>query len=408
MRKTLVGWFGLIMFVGVLIPLTAAAGARDGINLGAGFTLSPFVEGSATYDSNVHLDPAGQETNDIYYGVVGGASLLKSTDDLTINLRGWYRIRRYDEATSLDDETWQESLDIVWGNVEDLQIKINQRYSDVSDYEFSQAEIGSQGGENLTLRLIEGRTRRTHRQLNDIGGSLAHQTDKLLAQVGGGHAEVTFDNDALLEWSETEGNIDLGYEVSDKSSLLVAGSYGEHDTDNALQNANFTKVRVGMRSQRTDKLSFSAGVGFETYRAEDAEGSSEGLDADLFHYDLAAAWAITRKLSLQAFGRNEMLPTSAFDQNTKQIDQFSLGALWNFTQNWQTTLGGSFRRDDYTRTINDIHAREEIGGVQWKLGYTPRDKVVNVVLNVRYEEFESNIQDDYDQLRVSLLANLTY
>ncbi len=55
--------------------------------------------------------------------------------------------------------------------------------------------------------------------------------------------------------------------------------------------------------------------------------------------------------------------------------------------------------------IGGIDAEEEIRGVQWKLKYDPKDKVVNLALNIRYEEFESNIQDDYTQLRVVLGLN---
>ena len=94
MKRTRYGMGSLLLIVGILAPLTVTAGPREGFNLGAGFTLSPFVEGSLTYDSNIYLDPEGQETNDLFYGVVGGLSLIKRTEDVLMNLRGWYRIRR--------------------------------------------------------------------------------------------------------------------------------------------------------------------------------------------------------------------------------------------------------------------------------------------------------------------------
>ena len=385
MNRTRYGMGSLLLSVSLLAPLAVTAGPREGLNLGAGFTLSPFVEGSLTYDSNVHLAPEGQETNDFFYGVVGGLSLMKRTEDVLMNLRGWYRIRRYQDNDVLDDDTWQESFNLVWGDIDKLQINLDQRYSDVSDYEFTQAEIGNEGGDDLTLRLIDGRTRRTQRQLNDVGVSAARQTDKLLAKLGGGYATVEFDDDDLKEWKEGEVNVELGYEATDKSSIVFAGSHGEHDSDNDLKNISFTKLRLGLRSQRTEKLSFSAGVGGELYRAEDATGDSTDLDTDLFHYNLGGAWAITRKISLQAFGRNEMVPTSAFEQNTKQVDQFSLGLLWHFSQDWETTLGASLRQDDYSRPIGGIDGEEELRGVQWKIGYVPGDELINIALNIRYE-----------------------
>jgi len=387
----------------------ALSSPGDGINLGGGFSLSPFVRGSATYDSNVHLAETN-ETDDIFYGLVGGLSLLKTEEDMTINLRGWYRARRYQDTKVLDDEIFQENLDIVFGNIEKLQFRFDQRYSDVSDYEYTQPERGGEAHEDQTLRLIEGRTRRTKRQLNDFGGSVARRSDKLLLKGKGGYASVDFDNPTLHAWTEKEGEANLDYEITDKSSLSLVGVYGEHTTKNKLRDTRFTKLRVGTRSHRTDKVTFAMGAGIEIYRAEDAFGTTN-LNEETFHYDVSGAWAVTRKVSLQVFGRNEIIPTSAFVENTKEVSQFSLGALWRPFEDWQTTLGGSYRRDDYSRPIDGIDGKESLRGVQWKLGYVPTDQIMNITLNVRYEKFKTNLKHlnhDYDQLRVSLALNLTY
>ncbi|MBC8453771.1 outer membrane beta-barrel protein [PVC group bacterium] len=388
--------------------ITVTSAPRDGFNLGGGFSLSPFVEGSATYDSNVYLSE-NNEKDDIYLGLVGGLSLLKKEEAFTMNLRGWYRARRYMEYDAEDDDIFQENFDLVLGNIENLQFKFDQRYSEVSDYEFIQAESSSDGSqEDLTLRLIEGRTRRTKRDLIDLGASLARQTDKLTTRVGIGYASVDFDNNSFNKWEETEGAATIAYEVTDKSSLALAGSYGQHETKNRIKNSEYVKLRAGMKSHRTDKVTFNIGGGAQFYRAEDSTGNSTDLDKDIFHYDASAAWAVSRKISLQLFGRNEIIPTSAYDENTKEVSQGSVGGLWRPFEDWQTTLGGSYRQDDYSRPINGVDAKETLKGIQWRVGYLPVDQVANVALKIRYERFESNIQHDYDQLRASIVLNVAY
>lgn len=400
---------GLSVLISPIFLLIAKAEPRAGISLGAGFTLSPFVEGSVTYDDNIRLAAEGDETEDLFYGLVGGLSLMKSTDGFVSNLRGWYRTRRYKEADDLDDNTWQESFGLVIGDVENLQLKLDQKYSDISDYEFTQSDIGGGSQEDMTLRLIEGRTRRINRVLNDVGASVLHQTEKLHIQAGGGYASVSFDDDSNLnDWSELEAMVGASHETTDKSSITLMGAYGSQDTDNGLQSARFTKIRLGVKSQRSTKVSVNIGGGVQFYQAEDSYGSTEKLDEIVFNYSLNAAWAVTRKVSVHAFGRDEVVPTSAFENNAKRVDQVSLGTLWRPFQDWETSLGASYRADTYLRLINGIDAEETLSGLQFKIGYVPGDHIINVVINLRYEEFESNIQDDYTQFRASLLLNLTY
>ncbi len=426
----------------LLIVLLAASNSGvaepgDGIQLGNGWSLSPFVAGTVTYDSNVLLRHDDYERNeelneperddDLFYDLVGGLSLIKETDDITMNLRGLAKLRSYEIYTTLDDETFQQNFDAVLGDADGIRIKLSQQYSHVSDYEFTREESGLKEQDMVTLRLIETRTRRTDRYIQDYGVSVMDDFSKLQLQGGLGYGKVAFGDDTpiyfpkrdLRDWDEYQGSVNVGYRMTDKSSVFIAPSIGQHHSDNGLDTSTFVKFRAGFRSEPTIKLTYSIGCGLQYYRGGDntaelddinfgTTSSSDDLELQFFHYDLKAAWALTRRTDFQIFGRNEMIPTSAFDNNTKRVDQGSIGLIQRLGQKWSTSLGLSYRQDTYTLPINGVDAHEELAGILGKIQYDARKSWLQVTAQARYEEFTSNIQEDYQQLRATLSADISY
>lgn len=384
----------------------SSAAPGEGIRLTENLSLSPFVESTVFYDSNVFLDEE-DERDDLFLDLVGGLSLREEKEDFSLTLRGWAQMRQYQEYTSEDNEGFQENLDIVYGQRDRLQFNLTQRHSSVFDYEFTQQGASANGRENVGLRLVEGRTRRTERVLNDVRGSVGRDFDKLETFIGATYSSVEFERQ-LSDWSETQVDIDIGYKLTDKTSATLAGEYGRHETDNNLDNNEFLKARCGLCSEATAKVAYRLAAGLETYDAEDAEGRSDELDQTRFHFDASGSWAATEKLDVQVFGRNEILPTSAFEENTKEVRQGSVGLSYQVTETILSSLGASYRDDTYSRPIDGIDARENLTGFQLRLAYRARRPFLRLTGLVRYEEFESNIQDNYEQLRASLALNLTY
>jgi len=399
----------------------ADAGPGSGIRLASDTTFSPFIEASYTYDSNPLLLPEGEELDDYFLDIVPALSFIKQNDRQSLSLRGWYQIRKYDEFTPLDDDTWQENIDWVYGDTRDLQLILSQRHGVLSDYEFTQGDTDAknQSGEAL-LRMIETRTRRVHRALDDIGVGASHETDKTFIDIGVAYAAVAFEEeDGLYDWSELLASGDVGYRATDKTVLGAHVELGQHDSDNELDTVDWLKGRLSTQYEPTYKTKIKIGAGLESHNAGDATGAqsadldtatsdSTDLDRLIFHYDARAIWAVTEKTDLQMFGRNEMLPTSAFAQNTKQINQGSVGIVYRPTETIQTTLGVSYRSDDYTRLISGVNAFEELLGGQLRIVYDNRRRWLQIYLKARYEEFTSNIQDDYVQLRLTVGLNLKY
>ena len=407
----------------------ADAGPGSGIRLWRDTTISPLIEASYTYDSNPGLYPEGEEIDDYFWDAVLALSLIKQNDKQSLSLRGWYQLRRYDLFKDLDDDTWQENIDWVYGDRRDLQLMLSQRFGILSDYEFTQSDTDAknQSGDAL-LRLIETRTRRVSRTLNDIGAGLSHETDRTQIDGGVSYAAVAFEEEeGLFDWSELQGSVDFGYRATDKTVLALNGVLGQHTTDNSLKDTAWIKGKLGVRTEPTYKTSIRLGVGIESYTAEvddsgmtvdtdvdrdvdidTSQSDDTSLDTTRFHYDGKVVWSVTEKIDFQLFGRNEILPTSAFTANTKEVNQGSVGLVYRPKDNWTGSVGWSYRTDDYTRLIDGIDAFEELIGLQLRLVYDNKRRWLQIYAKARYEEFRSNIQDEYIQLRVTLGLNLKY
>ena len=397
-----------LLFVLAVASTTAWALPGEGIRLSQDTTLSPFAEVSGTYDSNVLLQQT-DEQDDYFADLVAGLSLLKQSEYFMLNLRGWGKARRYLDYDEMDDETWQENFDSTIGTREKLQLSLSQRYSDVSDYEFSQSDAGARNQEGQAiLRLIEGRTQRSGRKLQDYGASVGRDVGRFEVELGGSHAAVNFDNESLYDWDETQGELNLGYRVTDKTTLTGVGAYGMQSSDNDMDDPEYYKARAGVRYKPTVKTSVNVGAGFEQYNTDTVGAGNTDLEESAFNYDVAATWAVTEKIDLQAFGRNELLPTTIYVNNTMEVNQGSIGLVYDISPRFDTTLGASYRRDDFTAPVNGVDGKEELKGLQWRLVYTNTRKYLKIEGRVRYEEFESNVMEDYDQLRATLALNLTY
>ncbi|MEI6564117.1 MAG: outer membrane beta-barrel protein [bacterium] len=386
---------------------SAPSRGGQGFRLGENTTFSPFVEGSYTYDSNVGLLPKGQKDEDWFSDLVAGGSLLRLTDWMSANLRMWWQTRNYQDHSALNDDTWQENFDSVFGDRRHLAVILNQKHSDVSDYEFTQSDSGARNQEDQAVgRLLEGRTMRVPRTLDDVGAAVGHDTDKLEMQFGGNYGAADFKDPKIYDFSEESADLNLGYKSTDKTTETLTLSYGGLNSDNGLSDTSYWKARLGIRTRTSYKTSISAGMGYQ--QMDSTMSTGQKLQDEAFHYDVAASWAVTEKLTLQAFGRNEILPTMAYRDNTQVINQFSLGAIQSLTDSIFTSLGASYRRDNFSRFIDDKKGWEELRGFQWRLEYENPRHILRAFGSVGYEEYSSNIQDPYDQLRVMLGVSLTY
>lgn len=123
-----------VAFVFLMVAgMSGYAQDAPGIRLTETTSISPFVEASYTYDSNVLLLREGLEQDDLYLDVVGGLSLLRKTEASALNLRGWYQMRRYQEFDLLNDDTWQINGEYVGGYIDRVQWILKLKHGVLSD-----------------------------------------------------------------------------------------------------------------------------------------------------------------------------------------------------------------------------------------------------------------------------------
>ncbi len=397
-----------------LLPAVRGVYAQDaaGIRLSKSISLSPFVEASLTYDSNVLLLSEGLEQDDFYLDLVGGLSLLRNKEASTFNLRGWYQARRYEQFVLLDDETWQINGEYVGGYIDRAQLILKAKYGILSDYEFTQSDLAAQFERSSAGEfLIETRTMRYRRILDSYTIGLARETRHFDLGLYGTYSSVEFDTDQarLFDWEEFFVQPRVGLRVSEKTSITLGGEIGQQKSENALDTLDFLRWRLGLYLIPSERTKVDFGVGYQETKVDATASDGSNLNTQRIHFDGNASWMATSKILLHVFAKNEILPTEAFQRNTKTVDQASVGGTYEITRQFVASLGLSYRRDTYTAPVRDVeNPLEELAGIQARLAFNSQKQNLRLYLKGRYEEFTSNIQTDYTQLRLAIGVNLAF
>jgi len=407
-----IGW-RLSVLMALLLFVWTPASAQDaaGIRLTDSTSLSPFVEANLTYDSNVLLLGEGLEEDDFYLDVVGGLSLLRKKEASTFNLRGWYQARRYEAYSLLDDETWQINGEYVGGYIDRAQVILKAKYGVLSDYEFTQSDLAAQFERSRAGDfMMETRTMRYRRILDSYSAGVARETRWFDLSLHGTYSAVEFDTTkaTLYDWREIFIQPRIGLRASEKTSITLSGELGQQDSDNDLDTLDFLRVRLGLYLTPSEKTKVDFGAGYQETKVDATSSSGSSLDSERFHFDGNASWMATSKILLHVFAKNEILPTEAFQRNTKTVDQASIGGTYEITRQLFSSLGLSYRRDEYTAPVNGVDALEELIGIQARLAFNSQKQNLRIFLKGRYEEFTSNIQTDYNQLRLSIGLNFAF
>ncbi len=188
--------------------------------------------------------------------------------------------------------------------------------------------------------------------------------------------------------------------------VSLSGNIGEQVTDNGLDGVLFSRGLLGLRLTPSERTRLTGGLGFQNHEVH----YYDSLDQDMrFHFDVRGTWAATDKITFQFFGRNEYQPTSAFRTNTKRVDQGLVGLIYEISRRWYCTAGYSYRADAYTAPVMGVeHPLETHNSPQFRLVFSSRKKHLSLYLKGRYEIFESNIQEDYNQLRLTVGGNFAF
>ena len=438
-------------FMMVLSALTVTLGVawavEEGIPVGP-LRLSLWGQLSGTWDDNAKLvvpdgeiqerrvfnnpeeqrDDLSQAEDDFYYELTLGGSLSRETDHFLASLALVYSERTYDTFSDLDNESWAQEAELVFGNREIDRVTLGLRgaYREVFDYEMSAYPDDFTNPDTSKLFLSEDRTERVSRQLLDVAGILTWQiTEKLGSDYSVGYGTIDYDTELLFDWEDTKGQAEFDYSLTDKTSLLLTGQYGQQDSDALSNNPDYYVLRGGFLTRTTDKLTFKGGVGagrYDRFRKSDAaleqadleeEIEDEKGDAiDYVSFDVAGDWDLSQRTKLQIIGRNAVQPAAQYTDNVKLVTVASVGISHRLLEKFKVALTGSYRLDDYedpveVDTDEFVNVEDTILGAQLRLSYEPPNDWLMVYGEARYEDRDTTLPDeDYDQLLLTLGVRL--
>lgn len=439
------------MLAGVATAVAVAAvgtawAAEEGIRVGP-LRLSAWGELSLTYDDNARLVvPDGEIQNrqifediddgvraeqqdDFFYEATLGLRLFRETDNFLGSLSGIYSARRYTDLDDLDNESVGEEAEIRLGDRElnKVSIGLRQAYREVFDYEEQAYPDDFTNPDTRGLSLAEDRTERVTRKLIDLAAILTWQiTDKLGSDFSVAYGQIDYDTELLFDWEDLKGQAEFDYRLTDKTSLLLTGQYGQQESDGLDNTPDYYAIRGGVLTRSTDKLTFKGGVGVGRYDRfrESAAASENGLDTDVTEeaatetdsgdaidyvsFDLAGDWDLSQKTKLQAIARNAVQPAAQYTDNAKLVTVASLGISHRLLEKFKVSATGSYRNDEYEDPVEvdtDVFIDHEdtIWAGQLRLDYEPPNEHLNIYAEAKYENRDTTLpNEDYDQLRLTV------
>ncbi len=404
---------------------------------GLDFTVHPFVEFSANYDSNAMLDDKGAEQSDMFFDAVLGANGRLSSGHNSLGLGGWRRTRIYSQNSRINGDDWGINLDANLGNAKDfrrrIRVKPRIEISRTIDYNGNTSDYSGDTTvpEEQTVlpeqeSTVTPATPDREWQNNLLLGADADGplTDKTDFGLGGAYTRTVFDRTDLLSPRTKMLGGRLAYNVTDRSAVTLTGGFT--DLENNHLTAQNRAIRVGLRRLATDKLSTDTGVGIHSFSADDAD-----LDRGGVSYHVAARWRYSAKTTMTLRGLNSMELAEDEYANAREVNTVDATLRNQITQRWCWDLGAGYRHEDYilhgAPAAEDRSRTEVPGGTrpyrdwtkphldrkteQWlvRLGTDYRvNRYASLRASATYEDTQDNVIDNYDQFRLSLALRLVY
>lgn len=424
----------------------------DGIWLGGKLNISPFIELGYYNDDNPNsvrditkkqIDERKQKLLDAglpddkeynyddsdFFSYKLGANLLLPGNHWKLSGRTFFVSETYSND-SIDDHTdWYESLILSGETDGETSWKITEVYQDIrydEDFELTQNDRSEF---SLIAEVEKSLTDKSALSISAFFRNRDYDDDYEVVYDENG--DVAYENDGLYDYVSYGGNLGYSHTFTEKTAWTLSLAYTLHDKDEYDSNAYGINAMVGLRTIATEKISFDVAAGAEyfedfEYTYEDAEGVEHGLDAEDeigFTYSIAAKWQPTRRLFVELKGYSEFEPAEDVRDNSVYSSSLAAIATYRPGENWSLRGGIEYRREDYTRDIDEelaelgIIAAAEDGGdnrtddeiaafarVSYALA-----RYCSVFVDWRYTDITSSVDGyDYDRQRYGAGIALKY
>lgn len=429
----------MALFLSLGLASIARAGPGDGIRIGS-WVLSPYLDLNFTYDSNVYKDGTN-EIDDIYFEPELGLRFSSSSETNCTSVRGnlFYSDRQYDTQKNRNLKTYGDNVTFRYGNGRRALIELIQSYRHMDDNDRHASDIESS---SLSGEMVEdSNALDLERDVHQLGASISRRmTDKLELALSYRYSGVIYQNmthervdpkDLIIPPGlDLDGHIwqlDGSLGLTDKTDLFLTLRQGLQYQEDTEGSADLTTIRLGLKSQGSDKLTYSAGAGLERYarpgQSRDDQvtsveryeqvGESDGDAQVSFNFNASVNWFITEKLTFRGGGYNGTQFSSFYQRNGLDYISGWAGLGYRFKPSLTFSVRGIYRKDDYLDPVTHLGVTQDRLDKRFeghaRIDYVAPGEFLRLYLEGVYDQVDSNFDFvDYVDKRLMVGAIIRY
>lgn len=399
----------ILSLLAVAAAGVAFAGGTEGSQRPRGFrynglTLSPYVNLSYTYDSNV--DSTKKATADSVFIVNPGLDVeFKDGNGFEIAGNVWYSYSHYCKySDAMGKNSYGESValkkQVGENGKKGWTLLIAERYSKVNQSDSFSTE--------------DGRGIWRDRETFNANAMFERRfTDRFHGNVSAAYDYLDYANNSskygtLYGWSRWSVGGELGYAFSSWTDALIAASYSQYldhkyygGKGGGSKDRSYS-VMAGIGSHATEKISYRVLAGLS--RFDFADDDKIG-----WTYQLSGKWQINRRWDVMVLGSSYYQPSESTLGGASKIYALSAGTSYKFTDQIKGTLDLSYRHDQciYSRSGSgrDQDYMSARIGATYKLN---RYAELYARAEYMWVDYEQNSDWNYSRLRGTVGVQLRY
>jgi len=349
--------------------------------------VSPYFNVLYIYDSNYDRSKNGTKAE---------SANLKPGFDFNYENEGphkfsgkfWYLFEEYLDQKKIDSNQWREELRYLYRSPREVTFRIDQSMGTTTKNSSSPAGSVGYIDEDRTEYAIQTALRVPISQKNAIEAMAGIENTDYKDEKSSDRRAYPFD-------------LDLAHRISEKTDLLIGAGYTleESKGPNGSVDSKAYRVKTGLASVMTEKLSYRASIGAEGYEYGNAGSLKWGP-----YYNLDLTWLASRKWTwtLAGTGKHQ----SAADEGNYGLSyNGSLRASYQMNRRMSLATSLNWQYNEYNKA-----PKREDEDVGVRVDYTYRlNKYASLRLGTEAsQKMSTDTANEYDRFRVDMGVNFRY
>jgi opacity protein-like surface antigen len=211
----------------------------------------------------------------------------------------------------------------------------------------------------------------------------------------------------LYGWSSAQIGAEIDYALTPQTGLLLDGSYQYYKSDAEVAGESNTSdgysLMAGFGSRLTERVKYRVLGGINVYSYADDTLVSPALNATV-------SWMMSQRWALTVASATYFQPSETDQGQSKNVWSLSGGVSYKPTDRIDMTTDLVYRREE-SETMTDQVATQDYVTDQYSIRYRASYwfvRYASVYAAAEYTFQSSEIQDDWDRIRLSLGCMLRY